>query len=240
MSGSGSEAVPQGPADDVPADRRRLVALAVGVVLVVLVVLVWVLVQRGDGTSPAAAPGTTPSATPSASAVPSEATTTGPSAAAAEPTVDGTEPPPGGEVAPPDTYEPTTEPAVGLEAAATFATGVGARLTRIESVAGQARGPGEVAGPAVRVTVELTNTTTETVGLDAAVVDVYAGEDLVPGAPLSGPGVRPLSGTLAPGASTTARYVFAVDPALRDRLQVTVSYDPTVTTVLFEGTAPAA
>lgn len=252
MSGPGPDdvrdEVPEGATGGAPLHRRP--AVLAGSVVAVLVVagVAWGLAARGGDASAGAPPGTTtsPSATaatspaapaPTDAGPPAEPAATGPAGAPAPdaPSTEGT-----AADAPPTTYVPVTEPAVALDAPAAFATGVTARLTAVESVQGEARGPGEVAGPAVRVAVELTNATGAPVGLDATVVNVYAGAELVPGEPLSGPGVSPLTGTLAPGATTTARYVFAVRPELRGRLQVTVSYDPAVTTVLFEGVGPPA
>jgi hypothetical protein len=127
-----------------------------------------------------------------------------------------------------------------MTSTAEFGTGMSARVAGLESVAGEAHGPGEVAGPAVRVSVVLTNGTGAATSLDTTVVNLYAGDQLVPGEPLSGPGVDVFTGSLAPGAEATGVYVFRVPADLRDRLQVTVSYDPTSTTVLFEGPGPAA
>lgn len=245
MSAPGQELVPLGEPDGaVPLYRRPRVLVVAAVVLVAAVAaVVWALASRGSGGTDAAPVATTTTATATPTPTPTP-TATDEAAVPAEPPAEEPAAPPadGAAAAPeaPTTYEPVTEPAVGLDAPATFATGVTARLTALESVAGEARGPGEVSGPAVRVTVELSNGTPSPLRLDAAVVNVYAGEDLVPGEPLSGPGQRPFTGTLAPGASTTAAYVFNVPPALRERLQVTVSYDPRVTTVLFEGAGPAA
>ncbi|WP_155859325.1 hypothetical protein [Cellulomonas sp. KRMCY2] len=134
----------------------------------------------------------------------------------------------------------TTMPPVALDETASFGTGVTARLTAVESVDGEADGPGEVAGPAVRITVEITNDTAEALDLHKVVVDVAAGADLAPGEPLSGPGVRWLDGTLEPGGVATGVYVFAVPADRRDLVHVKVSYDPVQPTVLFEGPATPA
>jgi len=142
---------------------------------------------------------------------------------------------------PPSTDAPTdpapemTTPPVALDGTASFGTGVTARLTAVESVAGEASGPGEVAGPAVRVTVELHNGTNEALALNEVVVDVFAGIELAPGEPLSGPGVRWFDGTLEPGDEATGVYVFGVPADRRDQVNVRVSYDPLAPTVLFEG-----
>jgi len=231
---------PTGPARRVP--RWAVVVLA-AVVVLILGWVVWAAVAQSSSTGDADGPGgaASPSSSRSASADPSA------SADASEPVVTPTQPAPGepgggatDDADPAAPFAPETKPAVGLDESAPFDSGVVARLVRVESVAGEAQGPGEVAGPAVRVTVEITNGTGAPVSLDSTVVNLYAGQDLAPAEPLSGPGASVLSGDLAVGRTATGAYVFNVPADQRDRLQVTVSYDPTVTTVLFEGAGPAA
>lgn len=220
-----------------PVPRWAVVAVAVLVVLVTGGV-VWAAVAE-SGTADAGPTSTAaPSASRSAGDDPAD-----PATPVETPTAPAPGEPGGGatdDVDPAAPYAPVTEPAVALDQPASFATGVTAELTKVESVDGEAQGPGEVAGPAVRVTVRLTNGTAAAVPLTQAVVNVYAGQDLAPGEPLSGPGGKPFTGTLQPGATATGVYVFNVPADQRDRLQVTVSYDPTVTTVLFEGAGPTA
>lgn len=218
-----------------PVPRWAVVAVAALVVLV-LGGVVWAAVAQ----SGSADAGPTSSASPSRSA--GEDVSDEPSPVET-PTAPAPGEPGGGatdDADPAAPYTPVTKDAVALDQPAAFDSGVTAELTTVESVAGEAQGPGEVAGPAVRVTVRLTNGTSAAVPLDSAVVNVYGGQDLAPAEPLTGPGGKPFSGSVAPGASVTGVYVFNVPADQRDRLQVTVSYDPTVTTVLFEGAGPAA
>ncbi|AEE47157.1 hypothetical protein [Cellulomonas fimi] len=225
-----------------PAVRRtppRWLVVALAVLLVVVVAgAVWAAVARsqpGDDVAGGAAP--TGSGTTSGDATPD------PSAPVVTPTIPAPGEPGGGatdDADPAAPFEPRTEDAVPLDRPAAFDSGVTAELVRVEAVAGEAEGPGEVAGPAVRVTVRLTNGTAAAVPLTSTVVNVYGGTDRAPAEPLSGPGAKPFTGTLEPGASATGVLVFNVPADQRDPLQVTVSYDPTVTTVLFEGTGPAA
>ncbi|MDC7120070.1 hypothetical protein OMK64_00795 [Cellulomonas fimi] len=220
-----------------PVPRWAVVAVAVLVVLV-LGGVVWAAVAQSGSAD----------AGPTSSASPSSSRSAGDDPSASEtpvetPTAPAPGEPGGGATDDPDPaapYTPVTEPAVALDQPATFATGVTAELTKVESVAGEAQGPGEVAGPAVRVTVRLTNGTAAAVPLTSAVVNAYAGQDLAPAEPLSAPGGQPFAGSVQPGATATGVYVFNVPADQRDRLQVTVSYDPTVTTVLFEGPGPSA
>lgn len=136
----------------------------------------------------------------------------------------------------PDGVDPAAPPAA-LDEPATFTSGVVARLLEIEPVDGEAQGPGEVAGPALRVVVELENRTEDAVDLTAVVVNVYAGAEGRPGEPLAGPDAEPLEGELEPGGRAVGAYVFAVPVELQGDVQVTVSYDATVPAVLLEGRA---
>jgi hypothetical protein len=137
--------------------------------------------------------------------------------------------------APTEPVPETTSSSVPLDETASFGTGVTARLTAVESVAGEASGPGEVAGPAIRLTVELHNGTEEALELSTVVVDVFAGAELAPGEPLTGSGAQWFEGSLEPGGDATGVYVFSVPEDLRDQVSVRVSYDPLVPTALFEG-----
>lgn len=215
---------------------RWLVPAAIGAGVLVLAAVVWAAVAAGpsdDDAAPTAS--TSSSATATTTEEPEPSPSASPSETAAAPT---TEPAPTTDPEAP--FVPGTEPAVPLTATAEFGTGMSARVAGLESVAGEGQGPGEVSGPSVRVSVVLTNGTGAAASLASTVVNLYAGPQLAPGEPLSGPGVSVFSGTLAPGAEATGVYVFRVPADLRDRLQITVSYDPTSTTVLFEGPGPAA
>ncbi|GEL98441.1 hypothetical protein [Cellulomonas terrae] len=212
---------------------RWLVPVAIGAGALVLAAVVWAAVASGASDEDAAP-------TTSASSSATVTSTPEPEPSASPTTPPSTEPAPAPSTDPEAPFVPGTEPAVPLTSTAEFGTGMSARVAGLESVAGVAEGPGEVAGPSVRVSVVLTNGTGAAASLDSTVVNLYAGEQLAPGEPLSGPGVSVFTGTLAPGASATGVYVFRVPPDLRDHLQITVSYDPTATTVLFEGPGPAA
>ncbi|QIK84195.1 hypothetical protein [Sanguibacter sp. HDW7] len=124
---------------------------------------------------------------------------------------------------------------VGLEAAAEPAPGLTARLVDVEDVAGTAEGPGETAGDALRVTVELTNATKRSIDLRGAVVNLYTGKDRLPTSALSGPGLVALPRTLAQDDTVRATYVFRTDD--RDgRLEVEVDIADAESVVVFRGT----
>lgn len=124
---------------------------------------------------------------------------------------------------------------VGLEAEAEPAPGLTARLVDVEDVDGTAEGPGETAGDALRVTVELTNATKRSIDLRGAVVNLYTGKDRLPTSVLSGPGVVALPRSLAQDDKVRATYVFRTDD--RDgRLEVEVDIADAPSIVVFKGT----
>jgi hypothetical protein len=217
------------PTDAAPAapSRRRLLVTAAAVLCAALAVLA-VLAGRGDdgGT---AAPGT---ATATATAtVPTEVV---------RPT--GTVPPP------PPTPEPTgpTEDAaalppslapVALTEEAAVGNGVTATVEDLEAVQGSAQGPGQVAGPAVRVTVRIVNGTGAPVSLDAVAVDVTSGPGATPASPLEDATAAPFSGTVRPGDAAVGVYVFTVPADQRDAVTVAVGYQAGAPYLVFTGPA---
>lgn len=132
-----------------------------------------------------------------------------------------------------------TAPPVAIDEVADAGTGMTFRLERLEAVDGEANGPGEIAGPAVRVTVVATNDSPSPVLLEGVVVDLTYGAQNTSAAPLSGPGALRFSGEVAPGASATGVYVFDVPVDQRGAVSVIVSYAAAVSPVVFQGQAPA-
>jgi hypothetical protein len=220
------------PESDAPR-RKTKIWLAVGTVVLVVGVVVAVLLFRG-GESPGAAPGSDQSYTGSAPASagatgsPSAAeTSTVPSPSVPKPTASGTP-----TVVPTKATASKTAP---LDSEASLGNGVSVRVAKIESVKGVAQGPGEIAGPAVRVTVEVTNGTDKEVPMDLALVNVYYGKDKTPASTLSGPGLSPLAKPIPAGKSASGSYVFSVPQDERDPLTVEFSYTTDAPTVIFSG-----
>jgi hypothetical protein len=131
---------------------------------------------------------------------------------------------------------PVADP-VAIDQPASFTERVTAEVTKIESVEGEANGPGEIAGAALRISVTLTNNSQRPVDLDKSVVALFFGADDAPATELSGPGVERFTGTLRNGESASGVYVFRVPEDQRDQIRITVSYSPTDTAVAFEGAA---
>jgi hypothetical protein len=230
---SGSGAGAGGPSD---ARRRRNLLVVGGVAAGVVVIAAVVLVAARGGGTPEDGPSAIASGTAgvSATAPPGATTPTPPPTSTPAATATGRPTP-----QPNQTWEPgPVDDPIDIDDEGALAEDVTARVARLEAVEGAALGPGQVAGPALRITLELDNGTAEAIPLNAANVQLYYGRDAVPGEPLSGPGVREFSGTLAPGDTATGVYVIAVPVDQRDVVQITFGYEPAGTIVAFEGSAP--
>ncbi len=258
---SGSSGTPAG-------SRRNVVIAAVAAVVVLLVVVIVAVSGGDDGdaaptstadgsTVPASAGATDVDASASTAAEVATTDTAAPSVPVSSAPAEGsatsspgttlagvttlpqpvpTFQPGTGETVPVETV--VTAPPVDIDDEADPGTGMVFRLERLEAVDGEATGPGEIAGPAVRVTVVATNGTSEPVLLDSVVVDFVYGPDRTSASPLSGPGAERFSGRLAPGDTATGVYVFDVPVAERDEVSVLVSYEAAVSPVVFTGAAP--
>ncbi|QCB94433.1 hypothetical protein [Cellulomonas shaoxiangyii] len=219
--------------------RWWLAALA----LVVVAVVVAVALGRGPG---GGAPGADGSRVPSAPSTGSAAGATGgtgdPSdaGAAAGPTGVAPASPASDAPAAQDPAEPDAVPTatVAVDAVAQLAEAVTARVSAWEAVTGEAVQPGEVGGPALRVTVEVVNGTPAALDLRGAVVNLYHGPQATPAVALTQPGGSPLPAGVEPGATATGTFVFAVPPADRDDVRVELDARAVGPVLVFTGSAP--
>ncbi len=115
-----------------------------------------------------------------------------------------------------------------------FGDGVTTRVTDIESVAVEAFMPGEISGPGVAITVELTNGTSAPIDLGSVTVDLVATGDRY-ATLITTRDDSALSGELAPGATGAGTYVFTIADEDRDAVVVQVTYTAPKPTVVFEG-----
>lgn len=225
-----------------PSRRRQLrVAALVVVGVVALAGMVWWAVAARGG-----APDGQPSASSSS---PDGSTGTATSSASPSASVDPTVPPPdaAGDPTPAKPTTPVDEngtpvagarpsaPPVDLSSPAAPAEGVRVDLASIEAVEGKGTIPGEVGGPALRVTVQVTNRTDAPIDLRGAVANLYYGPDRIPATTLLEPGARSLPDSVAPGASVTGVWVFNVPVADRDTVEIEVDLSADDQVVVFSG-----
>ncbi len=133
----------------------------------------------------------------------------------------------------------TTKAPVPLDRKTEVTPGLSARVDRLAAVTGEARGPGEVGGPAVRFRVVVSNDGPVAIPLTSTVVNTYFGPDRIPATAVSGPGVVLLPASVASGRSVSGTFVFVVPPEDRARVLITVDYAVDTSVVAFEGRAPS-
>jgi hypothetical protein len=108
----------------------------------------------------------------------------------------------------------------------TVAVGGTARTVLLESrkVTVKGQGPGELSGPGVALTLQVTNGSSRPLDLDA--VTVSAGIRGEEASSSDAAPARPLGGRLAPGAKARGVYVFVLPPGARRPVAVVVSLAP--------------
>jgi hypothetical protein len=221
---------------------RRWWAAAGAVAIVALVVLgIWV--SRGDGgPDEGSAPLTVPDGVDPSDVDPSPRTggVDGPSANAT-----GDEIPPDPDLLDEGDGEPVarflgpvTDP-VPVDQVGEFGDGVTVRLARLEAVEAEGSLPGEHSGPAVAVTVAITNGTTETIDVGTVTVDLVDARGRS-ASPVIDPEQPPLRGEVPAGATASGSYVFSLPPERRSEISVGVRYAASAPTVVFTGAAPPA
>lgn len=128
-----------------------------------------------------------------------------------------------------------TKKPVGIEDKVTFDNEVSIEVTDIRQIEDPKTGmPNEVPGPALAVTIELTNHTSEPVPLDAVIVEVLDAEN-APGNRMTGDPYEPLTGSLPAAASTSGTYVYTVAKDQRDPITIVVTLTAADPVVLFQG-----
>jgi hypothetical protein len=216
------------------AGTRRRVWLGAAVAVVVLTVVSLLFSGADDDRTPSAAAGeTTASTTTAPPVVPAP---TAPTPAPTPETTPETTPEPTGPTGDVDD-PPPSRPAVALDAAADAGDGVSASLVSLDAIEGTATGPGNIAGPALRITVRIENGTDEPVSLGGVVVDLASGRDLVPASPLDDPSAAPFAGTVAPGEHADGVYVFTIPEEDRGSVTVSVGYQAGAPFMVFTGSA---
>ena len=231
MPDSAAPAVPPEPGAPQPngfSPRTRWIGGTIVVAIVVVAVILSLTLPRAsDGGGTSSGPRASSAAPlPSESAVP-----TGSASGTPAPPVSGT----------PDAPAPTGQPApvsTPIEAPAEPVPGVAVRIESLEAVQGEAQGPGEISGPAIRFAVVVENTTGDSVALGTVVVNLDFGSDRTPGSEIAKPGGAPLPTGVAAGATVEGVYLFSVPTEARDLVNITVDYSVDAAPVIFTGPAP--
>ncbi len=213
-----------GGSPSLPSRRARLLRIAAIVVagLLVLGLGVLALTLTQSPAPPVAAP---PSTAPSTPAPAPTASESGGESSAPEPSE------PGGNDGSP---APGADP-VDLGETGTIAPGLTAEIVGVEVVDGTARGPGEIAGEALRVTVSIANGTSNEASLQTAVVSAYSGPERDPAPELREPGGRPLPSSVEPMDDAEGVYLFTVPEAARGDVTIIVDYSVDVAPLVFRG-----
>ncbi|SNR41369.1 hypothetical protein [Blastococcus mobilis] len=213
------------PPDGAAHARRRRLQLSAAVVALLALcaaVLMWNRGQDGDSGTARAAGTATVEATVSPTATPSW--TPPPAPVTPEATGDVDQPPP-------------DLPAVALRKTASVGDGITGSVTRMSAIEGTAVGPGNVSGPALRITVRIHNGTAEPVSLDGVTVALAYGDELTPASPLDDPSQAPFSGTVAAGESADGVYVFSIPSDARHSITLSVGYQAGAPVMVFTGPA---
>ncbi|OAH48804.1 DUF4352 domain-containing protein [Microbacterium oleivorans] len=217
--------------------RRAMIAVAVAAVVVIGGGIALAVGLTGGGVS--AAPGRVgSSASPGAGEPSSDAS---PGGTATGETPDGSAATPGTDSAEPD--DPSTPapdaretlPPADLAAPVTVDGGPTVSVRRIESVTGEAVLPGEVSGPAVRVTVEVKNGSTKPIDLTTAAVTLFAGSSDLQASPVTKPAGRAFPSEVAPGKTAEGAFVFELPEGQRADVRIEVDLSVSDPLIAFEG-----
>jgi hypothetical protein len=200
--------------------RRKAIAAAALAAVIVAGTITGIAIANSSSNSTKAG-GALHSSTPGSSATPT-------GTASAMPAPSGT---PSVDPSVPAAPVPITQPA-------SISPGLTAAITKFEAVQGEAKTPGEVSGPSVRVTVTITNSTTAKASLATTVVTAYYGDSHTPALELSAPGGSPMPAEVAAGQSATGVYIFTIPVDQRGKARIMVDYSVAVQPLVFDGAIP--
>ncbi|TWE11815.1 hypothetical protein [Rudaeicoccus suwonensis] len=220
--------------DTVPTAGRAGRRTARGLSLVAAVAVVGLCAGCGSSGKVAASASSTASAgtqsSASASAYPSSSGTasapSSPLAGAAKPVVrDGKTP-----------HPTITAATASFDTSVTYPTGVVLTITSIKQAKETGQGPGVFANaPITEVTVKFTNGSKSTINLEQVVVQMTYGSPARIASPVYNTSAVDFSGSVRPGASQTATYVFSIPSAGLKHNTMTVDFDGTYAAADFTG-----
>lgn len=125
----------------------------------------------------------------------------------------------------PDNPFPERAP-VEVGAKTKLGNGLVVTVSDLERIEGEAQGPGEIAGPAVRATITVQNTAKQQRPLSVFAINAFLGADRVPAGELSGSGAAPLPDSVAAGKTVTGVYVFSVPDDSPSPVVISIDTDP--------------
>ena len=218
---------------DTASRRRRTMWIALlAVAVAAAVVAALVALNPADPDDDRAVADSTSTSTSTSAPTPTP-TSTSSAPATPEQTPETVSPPP--VVAPQVEGAPPSFEPVGLEDAVEAGQGITAELSSVTAIQASATGPGNVDGPALAVTVRITNHSDAPVGLaDVEVALTYTAEEWS-ASPVDDDAAAPLTGMLAGGRSVQGTYVFSVPVDQRDVVTVTVGLAAGAPLLVFTG-----
>jgi hypothetical protein len=129
-----------------------------------------------------------------------------------------------------------TRPPVKLDRPSQTGEGATVRITSAKAITAKAQLPGEVAGPAVALTVLVKNTSRRSLDIGTVVVSLTDSAG-APGNEMSAKPADPLRGTLKAGRTATGVYVFTVGKTRRNPVSVSVTLTGEAPVLIFKGNA---
>jgi hypothetical protein len=125
---------------------------------------------------------------------------------------------------------------IPLTATASFGGKITAVITKVARVKATAKGPGQIAGAAIAITLSIHNGTAKSLDLGGLVVNV-ADSAGTPQIPTSSDPSDPIGRSAAAGSDVQGTYVFTIQNTIKNPISVSVSYSTEAPVVLFVGDA---
>ena len=221
--------------DPIQPKRGRWAAPALIAILAAVIVVVVVIGVVSAANSPKNAATTSSAAVPTGSASASASATASSSPSASSSPAASSTPT---RTTPAAAATPQPTKTATISAPTAIVKSLTAKVTTMVAVQGKANGPGEVAGPSVRFTITITNSTGKAVDLSNTVVNAYYGPDSSPALELEQPGGKAFPASVKSGSAATGIFVFNIPTASRSKVEVTVDTSVNNPVVAFRGAAP--
>ena len=213
---------PDAPEGDGRGTNRRtaLVVVLSAIIVVLVVVGIGLALAHPPGESPRTAPTASRTATIPPSPLPLVSGSASPRPSASP------------QATPDPAYGAPVQQEVRKGQTATYPDGVGARITALDSIDAGGTQVGDVSGPAVRVTIEVSNGSSAALDASGIEVNVYLA-DGSPASALSSNNDTRLTGELAAGRSGSGTWEFSVPRDAQSSIVVTVSRPGSPAVVVF-------